>query len=175
MGILDLLGRKPKVVSIEDIENDKQARRYLSSVIPASAYPQDASSKEKCQFSEVTLLGVWKYIVRTGSKSFERPSRRGLPDPFAEMFASAKEIFLGYLSICHKSKATAPAHFMRAVTQLCPQSGLAWYCLLLALGQCESAETNRDEIATCLSKATELGCDYVKPDGKGGMTLSPLY
>jgi hypothetical protein len=155
------------------MDNEEAVLQHLASVIPDSAYPRDQSDKDQCKDFEVAIYGGWEILTNFGAKSFEF---RGadLSGTWARMFAQTKRIYIGYLSICSKSKASAPAFFMRELTRKYPESGLAWYCLLLAQAQGDPANASKEEVSRCLANAAEFGCDYVKPDGKGGLIFSPL-
>lgn len=154
------------------IDNEEVLLQHLASVIPDSAYPQDQSEKDQCKHFETSMYDCWHSLAALGATSFEYRREGMSVQPWTDMFAALKRIYIGYLSICYKSKASAPTFFMRELTRKYPESGLAWYCLLLALAQGGAANASKEEVSRCLANAAQFGCDYVKPDGKGGLRFS---
>jgi hypothetical protein len=152
--------------------NNEEVLKHLASVIPDSAYPGDRSEKEDCKNFEAAIYGGWDLLTMFGAKSF---TFRGT-DPFGQFtqaFANIKELFLAYLDICGKANATASTLFTRELTRKFSESGLAWYCLFMALSR-NPMDSTKEEVLRCLTNAAQFGCDYVKPDGNGGFVLTPL-
>jgi hypothetical protein len=150
----------------------EEVLKHLASVIPDSAYPQDRSEREDCKKFEAAIYGGWELLTMFGAKSFKYPGTDTL-GTFTRAFANTKELLLGYLNLCAKSKSSASTLFTRELTRKFPENGLAWYSLFLALSY-NPADSTKDEVLRCLTNAHKFGCDYVKPDGNGGFVLTPL-
>ena len=161
-------GKNLKKCSICGTERSDE--EVLASLIPESAYPLDQTEKDRCKSIEAFLYGAWGIFDRFRAKSFEyrHPERSG---EIARRFAGIKALYLDYLLLCRQSKASAPIYLLHELTRKYPESGLTWYCLLLAL---DPDNTTKAECLLCLTNAARFGCDYVKPDGEGGLVFAPL-